>query len=115
MLSVKTNQGEIEADKVIFTSGIDTNALTGQSFLKEATPGIIIKSKPSKDVMNRMLIGPGIHLHQQNDGVVVIGEQTGAPENHKERLKEKPNNFPETIGRQHGERCSKQIYYFKKN
>ena len=108
LLSVKTNQGEIEADKVIFTAGIDTNALTGQSFLKEATPGIIIKSKPSKDVMNRMLIGPGIHLHQKNDGVVVIGEQTGAPENHKERLKDKPNNFPETIGRQHGERLLQQ-------
>jgi glycine/D-amino acid oxidase-like deaminating enzyme len=58
--------------------------------------------------MNRMLIGPGVHLHQQNNGVVVIGEQTGAPPTHKERLKQKPNNFPETIGKQHGERLLQQ-------
>ena len=41
LFSVKTNQGDIEADKVIFTSGIDTNTLTGQSFLKEATPVLL--------------------------------------------------------------------------
>ena len=50
-------------------------------------------------------MAPGVHIHQQNDGTVVIGEQTGAPMSHLERLDLKPESFPSAAFEiQHSER-----------
>ena len=46
-----------------------------KTFWETPTPGIIIKSKPYKKVINRIIYGPGIHFYQQEDGRIIIGEQ----------------------------------------
>lgn len=75
ILSINTSQGEIQADQVVFACGIDTNKIFKKTFLKPPTPGIIIKSKPYKKVINKIIYGPGIHFYQQEDGRIIIGEQ----------------------------------------
>ena len=95
--SINTSHGEIETDLIIFATGIDTNSLINKKVLRDPTPGIIIKSKPYKKIINKIIVGPGIHIHQQNDGRLIIGEQDGAPENHKMRLKGYPSQFPSTL------------------
>ena len=95
--SINTSHGEIETDLIIFATGINTNSLINKKVLRDPTHGIIIKSKPYKKIINKIIVGPGIHIHQQNDGRLIIGEQDGAPENHKMRLKGYPSQFPSTL------------------
>ena len=101
LLSVNTSIGEIQATKIIFAGGIESNSLIKKKVLKEPTPGIIMKSKPFRNTINRMIVGPGIHLHQQNDGVIYFGEQDGAPASHYNRLVNRPNSFPDIYKKQH--------------
>jgi glycine/D-amino acid oxidase-like deaminating enzyme len=58
------------------------------------TPGIILRSAPTENRFNKIIVGPGVHIHQQKDGVIVLGEQDGAPLNHSDRLKGRPSKFP---------------------
>jgi glycine/D-amino acid oxidase-like deaminating enzyme len=58
-------------------------------------------------LINRVIAAPGIHLHQRDDGRIVMGEQSGAPQNdaHAARLGARPIDFPDqTIAQQHGNR-----------
>ena len=95
--SINTSLGEIETDLIIFATGIDTNSLINKEVLRDPTAGIIIKTKPYNSIINKIIVGPGIHIHQQNDGRLIIGEQDGAPESHKMRLKEYPSKFPSSM------------------
>jgi glycine/D-amino acid oxidase-like deaminating enzyme len=95
--SINTSLGEIETDLIIFATGIDTNSLINKKVLRDPTAGIIIKTKPYNSIINKIIVGPGIHIHQQNDGRLIIGEQDGAPESHKMRLKEYPSKFPSSM------------------
>ena len=114
--SINTSHGEIETDLIIFATGTNTNSLINKKVLREPTPGIIVKSKPYKKIINKIIVGPGIHIHQQNDGRLIIGEQDGAPENHKMRLKGYPTQFPSTlIADQHFNNMLDQTKLFIKN
>ncbi|MDA9032772.1 FAD-binding oxidoreductase [Gammaproteobacteria bacterium] len=114
--SISTSLGEIETDLIIFATGINTNLLINKKVLKEPTPGIIIKTKPYMKVINKIIVGPGIHIHQQNDGRLVIGEQDGAPENHKIRLEGYPSKFPSSIiAKQHINKILYKAKSFIKN
>lgn len=95
--SINTSLGEIETDLIIFATGIDTNSLINKKVLRDPTAGIIIKTKPYNSIINKIIVGPGIHIHQQNDGRLIIGEQDGAPESHKMRLKGYPSKFPSSM------------------
>jgi glycine/D-amino acid oxidase-like deaminating enzyme len=67
-------------------------------------------------VINKIIVGPGIHIHQQNDGRLVIGEQDGAPENHKIRLEGYPSKFPSSIiAKQHINKILYKAKSFIKN
>ena len=92
--SIDTNQGTIEADYAIFACGIDTDKNLGLNTLSTPTPGIILRSKPVKSLFNKIIVGPGVHIHQQKNGAIILGEQDGAPLNHFDRLKMRPNKFP---------------------
>ena len=94
LISIDTTAGNIQADYAIFACGINTDKELRINSSSIPTSGIIIKTKPMKNLFNRIIVGPGVHIHQQLDGSVVIGEQDGAPLNHFERLREKPNRFP---------------------
>ena len=67
-------------------------------------------------IINKIIVGPGIHIHQQSDGRLIIGEQEGAPENHKFRLEGYPSKFPSSmIANQHINKILDQAKSFIKN
>ena len=105
IVAVKTSIGEIEADRVVFACGIDTDELLKIDVLKKSEPEIILRTQPMKKVIDRVIVMPSFHIHQQHDGKVVIGEQAGAPISHLNRLAMKPESFPSAaFEMQHSER-----------
>ncbi|HJL80759.1 MAG: FAD-binding oxidoreductase [Gammaproteobacteria bacterium] len=92
--SIETNQGTIETNQAVFASGINTDKNLGLNISSTPTPGIILRTAPVDNRFNRIIVGPGVHIHQQKDGVIVLGEQGGAPLTHIDRLKERPSIFP---------------------
>ncbi len=95
--SVETTVGELEADQAIFATGIDSGRLLSIDMMKPSTPGIIVTSKPTGKLLKRIIVGPGAHIHQQLDGRIIFGEQSGAPTSHLDRLSNKPKNFPSEL------------------
>ena len=53
-----------------------------------------MRSKTVESRFNKIIVGPGVHIHQQKNGAIILGEQDGAPPNHFDRLKMRPNKFP---------------------
>lgn len=105
IVAVRTSIGEIEADRVVFACGDDTDELLNIDVLKTSEPEIILRTQPMKKIIDRVLVMPSFHIHQQHDGKVVIGEQAGAPISHLNRLAMKPESFPSAaFEMQHGER-----------
>ena len=105
IVAVRTSVGEIETDQVVFACGVDTDELLKIDVLKTSRPGIILRTRPMKQVIDRVIVAPGVHIHQQHDGTVIIGEQAGAPVSHLERLALKPELFPgAAFEKQHSER-----------
>ncbi|MFK8021710.1 MAG: NAD(P)/FAD-dependent oxidoreductase [Pseudomonadales bacterium] len=108
--SVGTSCGEIKADKLVLATGAATNAakdFAGIDIPQRSTPGIIGWTKPMPRLINRIIVAPGIHMHQRDDGRIVLGEQEGAPKTgaHKQRLADRPNEFPvKAIAEEHGKR-----------
>lgn len=94
-----TNCGEIDVDQFILATGADpeaTKVLAGIHIPQRSTPGVIAITQPQPKLLNRILVAPGVHIHQRLDGRIVLGEQEGAPdtEAHAERLKTRPTKFP---------------------
>ena len=108
--AVATSEGPIRADRVVLATGAEpgiTQAVAGIDIPQRSTPGIIAITEPRPPVLNRIIAAPGIHMHQRDDGRVVIGEQEGVPdtEAHARRLIGRPNQFPaEEIAQQHAAR-----------
>ena len=94
LCSIDTTMGKFKVDHAVFACGIDTDNNLSIDTSSTPTPGIILKSKPVENRFNKIIVGPGVHIHQQNDGSIVLGEQDGAPLSHFDRLKERPSRFP---------------------
>ena len=110
LASVETSIGSIRADRLVLATGAapgPPGGVAGIDVPQRSTPGVIALTRPMPRLLNRIVVAPGIHMHQREDGRVVLGEQDGAPENeaHALRLEGRPNDFPdEIIARQHGDR-----------
>jgi glycine/D-amino acid oxidase-like deaminating enzyme len=110
LVGVDTSLGLLEADKLVLATGASPDA--GSRFAdshvpQRSRPGIIVTTAPMPRCINRIIAAPGIHMHQRDDGRLVIGEQEGAPENeaHVLRLEGRPNEYPDPIiAEQHAER-----------
>ena len=76
---VKTSMGVLKSENIIFCNGVDVDKSLNINFLKEPRPGVIIKTKPKKNLINSIVYGPNIHAHQQSNGQLIIGEQITAP------------------------------------
>jgi len=76
---IKTSTGILKSQNVIFCNGVDIDNSFNTNFLKKPSPGVIIKSKPQKNLINSVVYGPKIHAHQQSNGQLIIGEQITAP------------------------------------
>ena len=97
-----TALGNIDVDRVIIAAGIGTAEIAASvddrvDTITRSTPGIIATTEPVPEMLNGVLYGPGFHLHQQNDGRVVIGEKAGAPgsDAHESLSRTRPNAFPD--------------------
>lgn len=94
-----TPKGDIFVDKYVVATGADpmaTKQLAGITIPQRSTPGVIVVTKSHKRLINRIIVAPGVHIHQRDDGCIVLGEQDGAPqtEAHNQRLAHRPNLFP---------------------
>ena len=97
--TVKTSMGILKSEKIIFCNGIDIDNSFNISFLKNPRPGVIIKTKPHKNLLNSVVYGPKVHAHQQSNGQLIIGEQITAPikENSKDHLKRINTHFKNMV------------------
>ena len=104
-VTATTSEGLITADRIIYACGIDSNQVAKGNYLKPATPGIIVTTKPFKQVVKKVVVGPGVHIHQRSNGVVVLGEQDSLPISHDQRLSGRPEQFPNRqLSLEHGQR-----------
>ena len=107
---LSTSRGDIIADRFVLATGADPSAIqtfAGFDLPQRSTPGVIVITQPMPPVLNRIVVAPGIHIHQRLDGRLVLGEQEGAPENaaHKLRLTARPTRFPSAAtASQHAQR-----------
>ena len=105
--SVHTSLGEIKADHLVLAAGANSDLvkkIARVEIPQRTTPGIIAITAPMDRILNGIIAAPGAHMHQRDDGRIVLGEQSGAPANdaHRMRLEGRPNAFPnETISREH--------------
>lgn len=110
LTSVKTSCGSITADKLVLATGAapDLPARIGAIDIPQRTkPGVIAITEPMPRRLQHIISAPGIHMHQRDDGRIVLGEQDGAPQNdaHALRLEGRPNDFPiPEIAQQHAAR-----------
>lgn len=110
LATVETSTGSIEADRLVLATGAAPELparIGGIDIPQRSTPGIIAITKPMPRLLNRVIAAPGVHMHQRDDGRIVLGEQDGAPQNeaHAMRLEGRPNDFPaKEIADQHAER-----------
>lgn len=99
-VELTTSCGPLQVDDLVLATGADPDAtqkLAGIHIPQRSTPGVIVVTKPMPPLINRIIVAPGVHIHQREDGRIVFGEQDGAPDTdaHAERLRGRPNRFPE--------------------
>lgn len=110
LTAVATSSGTISADRLVLATGAAPEIprrVADIDVPQRTTPGIIALTEPLPRLLNRVVAAPGVHMHQRDDGRIVVGEQDGAPEGaaHARRLEGRPNDFPSAlIAQQHGER-----------
>ncbi len=110
LTGVETTSGSIAADRLVLATGADEHAprdFAGIEIPQRSTPGVIAITKPLPQMLRRIVAAPGVHMHQRDDGRIVLGEQDGAPdtEAHALRLQGRPNDFPsDVIAKQHAGR-----------
>ncbi len=96
---IKTSMGVLKSENIIFCNGIDIDNSFNINFLKKPRPGVIIKTKSQKNLINSVVYGPKIHAHQQSNGQLIIGEQITAPikENSTDHLKRINKHFKSMV------------------
>lgn len=99
LAEVNTNRGRIKADRLVLATGAVPEAakrFADTDLPQRSTPGIIALTVPMPHLVHRVIATPGTHLHQRDDGRIVLGEQNGPPQNeaHARRLRNQPNDFP---------------------
>ena len=105
-----TTCGPIKFDKLVLAVGAASNTITDiakMNIPQRTTPGIIVVTTPMDPLLNKILVAPGVHIHQRLDGRVVLGEQAGPPNTsaHDSRLQGRPNKYPdEVLAQQHATR-----------
>ena len=107
---VITDVVPIEADRVVIAAGVgctELAELAGLSLQQRSTPGFIVTTAAMPRLVNSVIVAPGVHLHQRDDGRVILGEQGGPPDTdaHRGYLLNRPNGYPsETLASEHAAR-----------
>ncbi len=116
--AVRTSRGDIAADRLVLATGAAAD--TARRFAdwdlpQRDEPGSTAVTAPMPRLVNRVLWLPGVHLHQRDDGRIVLGAEAGPPpgEAHALRLQAHPNDFPaREIALQHAERMREAAQRF---
>jgi glycine/D-amino acid oxidase-like deaminating enzyme len=111
LASVETSTESIVADRLVLATGAAAGLpldIAGIDIPQRTTPGIIAISKPMPSkILNRIIATDDVHMHQRDDGRLVVGESTSIWQNeaHSARLQGRPNDFPmPELAQQHGKR-----------
>ena len=105
-----TTCGSIPFDQIVLAVGAASKTIASIAKLnipQRSTPGIIVVTEPTEPLLNRIIVAPGVHIHQRFDGRIVVGEQAGAPKTsaHNLRLKGRPNQYPsQVLAQDHAQR-----------
>jgi glycine/D-amino acid oxidase-like deaminating enzyme len=110
VVAVRTSRGDVAADRLVLATGAAAD--TARRFAdwdlpQREAPGATAITAPVPRLVNRVLWLPGVHLHQRDDGRIVLGEEAGPPpgEAHASRLLGRPDDFPaREVALQHAER-----------
>lgn len=110
LTAARTSRGDIPADRLVLATGAASDA--GRRFAdwdipQRDEPGSTAVTTPMPRLLHRVLWLPGVHLHQRDDGRIVLGLEAGPPpgEAHALRLQAHPNGFPgREVALQHAER-----------
>jgi glycine/D-amino acid oxidase-like deaminating enzyme len=99
---LSTESGDLPVDRFVVATGADPAAprdLAAVDIPQRSTPGVIVLTTPQPRLLNRIIVAPGVHIHQRDDGRIVLGEQDGVPDTdaHAERLQGRPNRFPDPV------------------
>lgn len=77
VVGVTTSAGPIDAARVVVAAGVGAETILKSAGLRlpmTNRPGVMLHSKPVAKVLNHVIWGDRIHLKQQRDGRLVIGE-----------------------------------------
>jgi glycine/D-amino acid oxidase-like deaminating enzyme len=109
---LSTSGGDIAADRLVLATGAAADAakhFADWDLPQRDAPGTTAITAPMPRLINRVLWMPKVHLHQRDDGRIVLGEEDGAPASHADRLAGHPNDFPtREIALQHAERMLRE-------
>ena len=115
---ISTSTGFLAADKVVLAIGANDSAFSrlGKMVIPQrSTPGVIAVTHPLPPIINSVVSAPGVHIHQREDGVIVLGEQSGSPKDqaHLLRLAGRPNDFPNpAVALAHGDHILKAATHY---
>ena len=110
LVAAQTTTGRIKIDIIVLATGAAPDIIKKIAHIdipQRSTPGAIVITEPMPPLLNRIVVAPGVHIHQRLDGRVVLGEQAGPPKNgaHQQRLSTRANQFPSTeLAHQHAQR-----------
>ena len=110
LTAVQTSRGDIAADRLVLATGAAAD--TARRFAdwdlpQRDSPGATAVTAPMPRLVHRVLWLPAVHLHQRDDGRLVLGEEAGPPQSeaHAARLAGHPHDFPSReIALEHAER-----------
>ena len=110
LTAVHTCRGDIAADRLVLATGAAAD--TARRFAdwdlpQRDSPGATAVTAPMPRLVHRVLWMPDVHLHQRDDGRMVLGEEAGPPQSeaHAARLAGHPYDFPSReIALEHAER-----------
>lgn len=77
---VRTATGERTADHVVLAAGVACEALAAQIGVTLPTanlPGFLAQSTPMPPILNGLVLSPKLHMRQNSDGRIIVGEDFG--------------------------------------
>ncbi len=77
IVGIETSDGPINAERVVVTAGVGSAALLKSVSVDLPMAnrfGVMLKSKPVEPTINHVIWGDRIHMKQQADGRIIIGE-----------------------------------------
>lgn len=80
VVGVETEAGTIEADEVVVAAGAGTAKLAagaGYALPLDTPPGLLIASRPHPQLLNGLVMSPGLHVRQTAEGRLLAGADFG--------------------------------------